>query len=297
MPNSGDLDQTRRAKSLCGVSGDLDRHDPVLAPVHDEDRDANGRQHLANVDLLVHPVQRLEHPWARPVPQQIDVGLDLGFALHAEPLHELAGFLAIRIDAQRLLELVLVGLCTSPPREVRRPQRPRRAASDRERRNAVRIRRGEENAHRCPFGEPEEGRTLRAGRIHHGTNVVHARLEARRAADRIGHPGAPLVEADQPRERPEIVQELGEARQLPLQLHVRDEARYEDEVHRPFARDLVGDVHVAAQRVLRLSFHRYGWQIVRSRGTWSEQGGATEPRKTTRQTLLRFRRMKSPLPA
>jgi len=97
--------------------------------------------------------------------------------------------------------------------------------------------------------------------------------------------------------RAEIVQELGEARQLPLQLHVRDEARYEDEVHRPFARDLVGDVHVAAQRVLRLSFHRYGWQIVRSRGTWSEQGGATEPRKTTRQTLLRFRRMKSPLPA
>ena len=54
-----------------------------------------------------------------------------------------------------------------------------------------------------------------------------------------------------PRERSEMVEELCEAREPPLQLHVGNEARNEHEVKWPIANHLVGNVDIAAKGVTR----------------------------------------------
>src|SRR5207237_6708872 len=64
-------------------------------------------------------------------------------------------------------------------------------------------------------------------------------------------------EPDQPCERAQLVEELAQSRQLPLQFHVRDQARDEDEIERAFAGHLIGDVHVAAQGITCLRLHRH----------------------------------------
>jgi hypothetical protein len=80
------------------------------------------------------------------------------------------------------------------------------------------------------LGKAIERSTPRTNCIHHYPDIVHARLKARSAVHRIGHAGAPLVEPDQPRERSQSTQERFEAREPPLQFHVRDESRDEDQV-------------------------------------------------------------------
>ena len=120
---------------------------------------------------------------------------------------------------------------------------------------ALRIGGGEQDAHRPALREPEQRGALGAGGVHHGADVVHALLERRRSGDRVGEPGAALVEQDQPRERGELVEEPGDARVGPLQVQVRDEARHEHEVERPVADDLISDVDVAALRVVGLRRH------------------------------------------
>ncbi len=66
------------------------------------------------------------------------------------------------------------------------------------------------------------------------------------AAGPVREAGAALVEADQPRERAEPVEEVRVARLLPVLLEVRDEAGHEHEVDRPGAGHLVGDAELAA---------------------------------------------------
>lgn len=66
----------------------------------------------------------------------------------------------------------------------------------------------------------------------------------------IGEPGAALVEADEPGEGAEALQEASRPGILPVVLEVGHEARHEDEVERPRPGDLIGDVQVAALRVL-----------------------------------------------
>ena len=68
--------------------------------------------------------------------------------------------------------------------------------------------------------------------------------------------GAPLTGSDIPVPRlsnrinrandPKLVQGVAEPGHLPLELHMRDEAGHKDEVERPLARHLVGDMDVAA---------------------------------------------------
>ena len=70
--------------------------------------------------------------------------------------------------------------------------------------------------------------------------------------DRVGHARAALVEHDQPRERRQPAQEMGQPRLLPGHLHMRDEARHQDQVDRAVADHLVGDADRTALRVLRL---------------------------------------------
>ena len=67
--------------------------------------------------------------------------------------------------------------------------------------------------------------------------------------DAVGESRPALVEQDQPRERGEPGEEPRVLRHLPAHLDVRDPAGHPDEVERPLADDLVGDVGVAAPDV------------------------------------------------
>src|SRR5262249_37903227 len=67
--------------------------------------------------------------------------------------------------------------------------------------------------------------------------------------NRIGQPGAALVESDEPHEGAEASKKALERRNLPRQLGVRDPAGDEDEVERALTGHLVGDVDSSAARI------------------------------------------------
>ena len=150
------------------------------------------------------------------------------------------------------LEHAAVGLRRPTPGIIGCPHGPRIAAPENERSGPLRVRCREENAHGNALLEPDDRGSLRACGIHDRPQVVHPRLERRNAVHRVGHPGAPLVEDDETRERRQPAAEVAVPRRLPTELHVRDITGHEDDVERTVARDLVGDVDVAAPGVPRL---------------------------------------------
>ena len=104
-----------------------------------------------------------------------------------------------------------------------------------------------------PFGStPRSKRALDSDRIHDGPHVVHALLKCWDSADPVGEAGAALVEADEPREGAQALEEVSRPRVLPLVFEMGHEAGDEDEVNWPRARDLVRDVEIAALRVVGL---------------------------------------------
>jgi hypothetical protein len=125
------------------------------------------------------------------------------------------------------------------------------------------MRRGEENRHRTALRVADERRRLAADRVHDRADVIHPRLEVRQPDRAIGQSGAALVEADQAGERAEPVQHVRRGRVRPVVVEVRHEAGNEDEVERPVAGHLVGDVHVAALRVLDRRAHAPDLHTVR----------------------------------
>src|SRR5439155_12715053 len=106
--------------------------------------------------------------------------------------------------------------------------------------------------HRTALRNPEERGAVDSDRVHDGPHVVHALLERVDSAETVREPRAALVEADEPRERAQPLEEVGRPRVLPLVFEMGHKAGDEDEVKRPRARDLVGDVEIAALRVLGL---------------------------------------------
>ena len=124
MAESGKLDEARRRNALRRVSAHLHRHNLVLGSVHDERRYTHRRENIADIDLSVHPVERLEHPGTGSPTEQVDVCLDLLFALHAKTKNDLPRLIAILVDPQRLVHFVLVGFAASAPRKLRCPHRP-----------------------------------------------------------------------------------------------------------------------------------------------------------------------------
>ena len=121
----------------------------------------------------------------------------------------------------------------------------------------MRIHGGEQCGQIATFGKAEERGALRAGGVHHRADVVHPLFVRRqlRVGHAIGEARAALVENDQTREGGQPLEEARPRRLLPRQLDVRHPAGDEDQIQRPFADDLVGDVDVAALRVSRLGCH------------------------------------------
>ncbi len=146
-------------------------------------------------------------------------------------------------------------MCRSP-RILRIPEPLGVGANHHERARLLRIRRGKERAHRTALRHADERRVVRSHLVHHRPHVVHALLERRELGDAIGEAGAALVDQDEARERRQAVEKAREGRLGPEVLEVRDPAHDEDEIARTAADDLVGDVDVAAARVVRLG-HRH----------------------------------------
>ena len=97
--------------------------------------------------------------------------------------------------------------------------------------------------------------------VHHRAHVVHPLLERPDAHSiRETHPA--LVEQEETRERAEPLAEAPVVGVLPEHFQVRDRAGNEDEIRRPVAHDLVGDVHIVRFRVADRRRHRSSLRVV-----------------------------------
>jgi hypothetical protein len=100
--------------------------------------------------------------------------------------------------------------------------------------------------------EPEErGRTGACG-VQNAEEVVHLLFHGRVSLGSIGESRPSWIDHDQAGERRQAPQECREARLLPIVVEVREQPRDEDEVDRSAADHLVGDVDIAALRVMNL---------------------------------------------
>ena len=222
-----------------------------VLPVEDERRDMDGREHRADVDLAVHPMQRDRCARARRVAEERAPPLPVTLVARQARRRDR------RVDRvrpavfdlpERLLELLARDHPSSGPGE---------RAVEHECERPLGMGRGEQRAHRAALGDTEQRRALGARRVHHRANVADPLLEDRKLVHRhpVGETHAALVEQQQPRERGEAVEEPSLSRILPGELDVTHPTGNEDEVDRPLAEDLVGDVDVAALRVPRLGDH------------------------------------------
>ena len=100
-------------------------------------------------------------------------------------------------------------------------------AVENERRHALRIGSGEQDRHRTPLGDAVQRSALGPGGVHHRAQVIHALLERRHLAHRIGEAGPALVPQDQAREAGQSLEALRDVGHLPVVLDVRDEPGHE----------------------------------------------------------------------
>ena len=231
----------------------LDLETLVVGAVDDERRDVHRGQDVADVDLGVHLRQGERRAGARahaevggpPLSEARVVGHG------GRALFESDGAAPV---APYLLEEVLALFGRRRPGVVGVADALGVGAHHDERERLLGIGRREEAAHRAALGDAAERGALGADGVHDGAHVVHPLFERRQTVDghAVGETRAALVEEDEAREGGEAAQEAREARLAPEVLEVRDPAHDEDEVERPVADDLIGDVDLAAARVHRL---------------------------------------------
>jgi hypothetical protein len=152
--------------------------------------------------------------------------------------------------AHEALDHSLVLRSRRQPRKFWVADEARRAVEKNEGRRPLRIGGREQRPERPAVRDANERGLVGVRCVHDRANVVHACLERRYAGKAVGHTGAALVEEEQAAERGEPAEELPR-RSLPEQLHVVGQGGDVDQVERSLAHYLVGDVHVAAARVIR----------------------------------------------
>ena len=261
-----ELDERGAGNPRREIPSFLDLHAPITAAVEHERRHADRRQHVANVDLGVHPRQRHGGARARAhaqvgCPPLAERGIG---GLRGRPHLDADG--ASPLGDHLVAERIAL-LARRAPRVVLVAQPPGVAADHHERLGLLRVRRREQAAQRAAFGDAQQDRALRSHRVHDRPHVVQPLLERGqlRDGDRIGQPRPPLVEQNQARHRRQASEEPGERRLAPEVLEMRDPTHDEDQIDRAGSHDLVGDVHVSAPRVADARDGR-GWDRRRTRG-------------------------------
>jgi hypothetical protein len=112
--------------------------------------------------------------------------------------------------------------------------------------------RGREQGHHPRRGVlAKECATPRTGSVQYSAKVIHPVLKGRLTSRRglIGKAGSALVEKNQPREPGQPLEELGDGRNIPRVLEAEHPRLHDDEVDRPVAYDLIGDVEAVALRI------------------------------------------------
>src|SRR5215211_5810938 len=98
--------------------------------------------------------------------------------------------------ANLVLKLLLPAFTRLAPRKISRPGKARKRPVDHERRDTIGMRCCKQQRHRSSLGDPDNSRTRRPSRIHHGPNIVNTRLEIRHP-HRIRSARTTLIEDDQ----------------------------------------------------------------------------------------------------
>jgi hypothetical protein len=246
----------------------------------------DGSEDPAHVDGRVHVEQLPSRPRARthalqPAPPAAQRGVlpsAGGPGRHRGPLPPVRDLAVEQLRQQDRVD---------PERVVRGHGEPRCGAVEHKGLRPLGVLGREEHRHRAALRDPEDGRPLRACRVHDRPEVVYPLLERGWTGDRIRQARAPLVEEHQPAERGQSLQEPLQARFLPRPVEVGDEARRHHEVHVARAHDLVGDGQVAAAGVPGRRRHESVWHPRRRPVAvrWRRSGA---PRFCASRRLLRI---------
>ena len=134
------------------------------------------------------------------------------------------------------------------PGKLRVPDEPWRGVEQHQGRRALWVGRGKEHAQWTGVAETEHRGASGAHGVHHGADVVHARLERRYSRDAVRHADSALVEEDQAAGRGEPTVKRRRGLRIPRELQVADRGS-EDQVRRAGAELLIGDRHFAGTGV------------------------------------------------
>ncbi len=115
---------------------------------------------------------------------------------------------------------------------------------------ALWIRCRELNTEWSAFRHPHQDRSFHARGIHDRTQVIHPIFQRWDIRDPIGQSSSPFVEGDDARESGQSSPILSVHWIVPNQIDVRDETLGHNKVERPLPKHLIGDVDIAAPRVL-----------------------------------------------
>ena len=213
--------------------------------MQDERRHVDRRDDVAHVDVERHahechrvPRRRRHHLQpAEPLLRSLRIRVVGKEVARREPFAP-----ALGQRCHQRVELLRRGLAPGP---VVRFRLLDLGAHEQQRLNPLRVGRREDHRHRPAFGDAQQHGALRAGGVQHRPRIVHAVVE-RADARSLGEAHPPLVEQDQPRERRELLAEAAVGRVLPELLEMGEGAPEPDDVRRPLAEHLVGDLDPAA---------------------------------------------------
>ncbi len=244
---SRQLDQAGRGNALCQVACHSDVVHRIVRAVQDDRGRLDGGQHVSDVggrhsrDDVSDRSGTAREPLARSPPRLHHV---VGVRPEAQDARPVSPTLDDVVDdrvAPLLGQSRYPGDCVGPEQG--------------ESARALGVRGREQHGHRAALVVPEHGGAFGADCVHDGADVVHPRLEVVDSAVAVGEPRASLVEADEPRERRQPLEEGGVPRLFPVELEVAGKPGHEDEVERPVACDLVRDRDIAALRVANRASH------------------------------------------
>jgi hypothetical protein len=106
-----------------------------------------------------------------------------------------------------------------------------------------------QDRHRAAFGVSKEDGPAGPGGVHHGQHIMDPHLQVGQIMGPVRHAGAAFVEADQSTKRAQPVEEGGMPGLGPVDVEVRNESGYQQDVAPAAARDLVRDLQSVADRV------------------------------------------------
>src|SRR5438874_9108028 len=253
------FDKFRTGYSLRHVASALHIHGRVAGPVHDQRRHFDRSQDRANIDLGVHGFVGSDGGGtaggSHVTPGMLDQILR-GIRSHA-------GAGTSNIPLRRpvflnVLDHLGVLLRIQSPWMIFRGEPSGHPSPSKERSRARGVGGGEYTGHGGALRNAQYHGRIKADRIHYCANVVTTLLECGHASRAIGEAGATFVEANEATDRTKLPKKIRSHGKLPIHIEMRKGAGRPNEVERTATADLIGDVDIAAFRVVSFRFHKSG---------------------------------------